>query len=225
VALYGGAVTPRTYDVLLLDFGGVCLLNPVELHGRAEAALGLAHGTFNWLGPIDPDSDELWQQMIAGALTERDYWAQRSAEVGRTGGKALSTREYMTLLYEPPVPEMVRPAAMSVVTRALAAGYGVSVLTNDMRAFHGREWERDVDFLQLVDHIVDCSDTNILKPDPRAFQRAVEIVETAPNRILFVDDQPLNVEGANRFGLDAMWFDIADAHQAWHSVADRLGLQ
>ncbi len=218
-------MTVRTHDVLLLDFGGVCLLNPVELHSRAEAVLGLADGTFDWLGPVDPESDPLWQRMIAGdGLTERDYWARRADEVGRAAGRTLTTREYMTLLYEPPVPEMIRPESMAVVTAALAAGYGVSVLTNDMRAFHGHEWERGVEFLQLVDHVVDCSDTDILKPDPRAFRRAIDIVDADPARVLFVDDQPLNVRGAADFGLDAMWFDIADATASWQAVADRLGL-
>ncbi|MGI9606679.1 MAG: HAD family phosphatase, partial [Acidimicrobiales bacterium] len=62
------------YDVLLLDFGGVCLLNPVELHERAESMLGLAQGTLDWLGPVDPSTDDLWQQMIAAeGITERDY--------------------------------------------------------------------------------------------------------------------------------------------------------
>ena len=110
----------------------------------------------------------------------------------------------------------------AVVTAALAAGYGVSVLTNDMRTFQGREWEQGVEFLGLVDHIVDCSDTDILKPDPRAFQRAVDIIGVTPTRVLFVDDQPLNVAGAERFGLHGQWFDIANAAKSWGDVATRL---
>ena len=52
-------MAPSDYDVLLLDFGGVCLLNPVEMHARTEAVLGLPAGTFEWMGPVDPDTDEL----------------------------------------------------------------------------------------------------------------------------------------------------------------------
>ena len=213
------------FDVLLLDFGGVCLLHPVELHSRAESVLGLPTGTLRWMGPIDPKTDLLWQQMVAGeGLSERDYWAQRAIDVGRAAGRSLSLREYMKLLYAPPVAEMIRPEATEVVTAALAAGYGVSVLTNDMRAFHGDEWEDGVEFLRLVDHIVDCSDTGILKPDRRAFQRAVDIIGVAPSRVLFVDDQPLNVDGADLFGVHGHWFDIANAAKAWNDVAARLGI-
>lgn len=215
----------RRHDVLLLDLGGVCLLNPVEMHNRAESALGLPPGTFEWMGPVDPSTDPLWQAMISGGtLTEREYWARRAADVGRAAGRDLSLRDYMIMLYEPPIADMIRPEATDVVNRALAEGYGVSILTNDMRAFHGNEWEARVDFLQLVDHIVDCSDTDILKPDPRAFQRAVDIIGVPAERMLFVDDQPLNVEGAESFGLDAVWFDISDTARSWSDVANHLGL-
>ena len=216
-------MTDPEFDVLLLDFGGVCLLHPVELHARAELFLGLPRGTFQWLGPVDPQTDPLWAQMVNGdGLSERDYWERRSVDVSTAAGRALSLRDYMALLYTPPVPEMIRPEATSVVTAALAAGYGVSVLTNDMRTFQGREWEQGVEFLGLVDHIVDCSDTDILKPDPRAFQRAVDIIGVTPTRVLFVDDQPLNVAGAERFGLHGQWFDIANAAKSWGDVATRL---
>jgi len=213
------------YDVLLLDFGGVCLVNPVELHARAETVLGLPPGTFGWMGPIAPDTDHLWQQMVAGeGLSERDYWAQRATDVGHAAGREMDLRSYMKLLYNPPVPEMIRPEATAVVIAALAAGFGVSVLTNDMRAFHGQDWENGVEFLRLADHIVDCSDTDILKPDPRAFQRAVDIIDVSPKRVLFVDDQPRNVNGADEFGLHGHWFDIANAADSWRDVAARLDI-
>ncbi len=214
----------RRHDVLLLDLGGVCLLNPVEMHDRTERRLGLSPGSLDWFGPIAPETDPLWRDMVAGVgLTEREYWAQRAADVGAAAGRDMSLHGYMTLLYDPPDADIIRPEATEVVTQALAAGYGVSVLTNDMRAFHGAHWEHGVEFFEHIDHIVDCSDTGILKPDPRAFERAVDIIGVAAERVLFVDDQPLNVDGALSYGLDAVWFDIANAPAAWASIATTLG--
>ncbi len=169
------------FDVLLLDFGGVCLLNPVELHAKAERHFDLPPGTFSWLGPVDPSTDDLWRRMIVGEITEREYWAQRASDVGAAGGRELTLREYMSLLYDPPSEDLIRPSARQTVEHALAAGVGVSILTNDMRAFHGREWENGIEFLTLVDHVVDCSDTDILKPDPRAFARTTEIIGVGGN--------------------------------------------
>ena len=215
----------RPYDVLLLDFGGVCLLNPVELHARAESRLGLDPGTLDWLGPVDPATDELWQRMIVGdGLNERDYWRMRAAEVGALAGRDMTVRQYMAMLYEPPGPDLIRAEAAATVKRARAAGYGVSVLTNDMRTFHGEEWEHGIDFLQMVDHIVDCGQVGVFKPDPRAYELAVDAVGAAPSRILFVDDQPINVEGAHGEGLDAVWFDISRSGAAWAAVASVLGV-
>lgn len=213
------------FDVLLLDFGGVCLLNPVELHAVAEERLGLAPGTFDWLGPLDPSTDPLWAEMVSGSgVNEREYWAQRAADVGRAVGRSMELREYMELIYVPAEPDLIRPECNEVIDRSLAIGMGVSVLTNDLRAFHGPEWQESIPMFDRIDHLVDCSDTGILKPDPRAYERALSIIGAAPQRVLFVDDQPGNVAGAEASGLATHWFDIANANQSWHEVADRIGL-
>ncbi len=213
------------YDLLLLDFGGVCLLNPVELHATIEAALGLEQGTFTWMGPVDPSTDDLWQELMAGdVLREREYWHRRAADVGVAAGRELSLEEYMGYLYSPPDDSLVRAACVDVVDRAQSAGYRVSILTNDLRAFHGPDWAKGIRLLSQVDHVVDCSDTGILKPDPRAFERAMAITGQVPERVLFVDDQPLSVAGARAVGMDAEWFDIAHPDESWARVADRLAL-
>ena len=215
----------QPFDVLLLDFGGVCLKNPAEMHAVAEGKLGLPAGTFQWLGPVDPSTDPLYREMTMGdTLREREYWTMRADEVGAAAGIALSLPEYIELLFDPPSPDMIRQEATATVTAARHAGIGVSVLTNDLRSFHGREWEHEVDFLRLIDHLVDCSDTGILKPDPRAFKRALGNIDVDPGRVLFVDDQALSVEAARQVGLDAMWFDISQASQSWQQVASALGL-
>lgn len=215
----------RPYDLLLLDFGGVCLPSPVELHHVAEAKLGLPAGTFSWLGPIDPSTDELWQEMTSGrSLREREYWTQRAAEVGAAAGRSMSVEDYMHLLYSPPSDGLIRRGCAEVIDVAKRAGISVSVLTNDLRAFHGPEWQHGISMLAEVDHIVDASETGILKPDPRAFERAMAITGFEAERVLFVDDQRLSVEGAEAVGIDALLFDIAAPDRSWRDVTDRLGI-
>jgi putative hydrolase of the HAD superfamily len=215
----------RPYDLLLLDFGGVCLLNPVELHHVAERRLGLPPGTFDWRGPIDPSTDPLWEQMVAGdGLTERDYWAQRAAEVGRAAGQDLDTRQYMELVYVPPQPSLIRPGCTATVAAAREAGMLIGILTNDLEAFHGPEWGRAFPVITEADFVADCSTTGILKPDPRSYQRALDMAGVPAERTLFVDDQPRNVTGAEAVGIAAHWFDIARAEASWADVAERAGL-
>jgi putative hydrolase of the HAD superfamily len=216
----------RPFDVLLLDFGGVCLLNPVERHRAVEEALGLPAGSLTWRGPLDPEHDELYAQSIGdGGMSERQYWSLRAAEVGRSAGVDLDVAGYMRLAFWPASPELIRPEAVDVVARAQDAGIGVSVLTNDLRAFHGDDWVDAIDFLRDVDHVIDLSHAGFLKPDLRAYRLALDTLgDVDPARVLFVDDQPLNAAGADRAGMAGMWFDIKHATSSWGSVAERLQL-
>ena len=225
----------RSYDVLLLDFGGVCLLTPFELHRHLERVAGLGSNSITWMGPYDPASDDLWTELLLGtaldgsgpngsALHEREYWSRRAEMIGTMIGRPLTTADYMRLLYEPARVELVRPAAKVTVNAAQSVGIAVSVLTNDLRAFHGPKWEKSIQLLQAVDHIVDCSDTGILKPDPRAYQRALEVLGVSAGRVLFVDDQQLNVEGARALGIDSFHFDVTRPDDSWQQVRSHVGV-
>ncbi|MEL6190283.1 MAG: HAD family phosphatase, partial [Myxococcota bacterium] len=116
---------------LLLDFGGVCLLNPVELHRSLERRMGLPEGTFNWMGPIDPSTDPLWQRLLAKEVTEREYWHQRAKDVGEAAGKGpdWTLRDYMNVAYDEPEETIVRESARAIVRDAKAAGRKVGILT------------------------------------------------------------------------------------------------
>lgn len=213
----------RPYDVLLLDFGGVCLQNPVELHRDAEDHFGLEPGTLDWYGPIDPASDELWQRLCEGPeLKEREYWQRRAATVGQAVGRPLPLDEYFQAIYNPPHDGLIRPGCFATVGRAETANIGVSILTNDLKAFHGPEWQKGISLFGRVEHLIDCSDTGILKPDPRAFETALSTVGISADRVLFVDDQRLSVAGAEAVGIDALWFDIKNPDESWTLVAERL---
>ena len=210
---------------LLLDFGGVCLITPFELHDRVERAFGVASGSLTWRGPFDPAGDILWQAVTAGEITERDYWAQRAMELGvMIGRPGLDTAVYMEAINEPPSMDLIRPDAIATVQEARAAGWRVGVLTNDLRAFTGPTWASRMAFFDLIDPLLDCSTTNILKPDPRAYRWAIESLGGPVADILFVDDQPINVQGAVAAGLETIAFDVTAAAASWSAIRRRLEL-
>jgi putative hydrolase of the HAD superfamily len=64
--------------------------------------------------------------------------------------------------------------------------------------------------LERLDPVVDLSFTGVLKPAPEAYAIACEHLGESPASVLFVDDQPANVAGALRFGMQALWFDVTD---------------
>lgn len=189
---------------LLLDFGGVVLLTPFELRAQAEASLGLEPGTLRWAGPFDPSTDALWRELQAGRCTERSYWASRAAE------HDLDTLGFMRHFYDPGGDHLVRSEVVALAAQVRDAGRRVGILTNDLQAFHGPAWMRTISFLGAVDALVDASVTGILKPDPRAFRSALDALGVPASEVVFVDDQPVNVAGADEVGLVAVWFDVTD---------------
>jgi len=162
--------------------------------------------------------------MLAGSISERDYWAIRAAEVGRLKGERWDMATLIRRASNPDPNAHVRPEALATVRRAKAAGARVGLLTNELELFHGREETERLEILRLVDSVVDATHTRILKPDPRAYALGCEALGAAPGDVVFVDDQKRNVEGALHAGLDAVWFDITRAAATYAEVERRLGL-
>ena len=61
----------------------------------------------------------------------------------------------------------------------------------------------------------------LAKPDPEAFRKVAALLETTPERCLFVDDTLPNVEGARQAGMQAEHFTGIDALR---SLLERAGL-
>jgi len=200
---------PMPITAVAFDFGGPVLLTPFERVRWLEQHLGLAGGSLDWRGPWDPGEDPLWQRMQRGEITERDYWNRRAEEVsGEIGGR--TPKELFTVLYSGSPDDWLRPEALDFQREAQESGLTVAVFTNDLRDFQGEEWAAGIPFIQRADVIVDGSVTGVLKPHPRSYELLVEALERDPGEILYIDDQPFNVEGGRDAGLVTVWLDVTD---------------
>jgi putative hydrolase of the HAD superfamily len=209
---------------LLLDFGGVISVTLFERHALSEEALGLPAGTLTWRGPFDPAGDGLWARMIAGRITEREYWARRAADVGRLLGQDWDMATLIRRTRGPDVNRHVREAAVRTIRRAKAAGRRVGILSNELELFYGRDTLERLDILKDIDSVVDATHTHILKPDARAYALGCEALGLSPQQIVFVDDQLRNVEGARRAKLDAVEFDVTKPELSFAEAERRLGM-
>ena len=211
-------------SAIVFDFGGPVLLTPFELLRAAERRLGLADGRLDWRGPFDPDADPLWQRLRGGLITERQYWTERAAELDRITRVGADLQDLFTVLFDAEPGELVRPQADGVLAAAGAAGIATAVLTNDLGRFHPPAWIARIGFLSRVGTIVDGSVTGLLKPDPGAYRLVLDALRTPPQQVLFVDDQPQNIEGADRVGLQTLWFDVTDPVESYRRLRQRAGL-
>ena len=213
VSEYRGPAAGRLAG-LLLDIGGVVHRTGVHLAGRLAETEPAMKPVLERIGGIASDRDELWQQVLRHQIGEREYWAQRAAELGAAVGETWDTGALMDRFYALPEQEWLCAGTIELMTDAKAAGLRVGALTNDMTAFHGPEWVARQEHLKLFDVIVDASLTGVMKPDPRAFRGGAEALGVPAEQIVFLDDMPWNAEGARQAGMTAVrvpWDDPAPA--------------
>lgn len=63
------------------------------------------------------------------------------------------------------------------------------------------------DFLHLFEGVVVSGDEKVIKPDPRIYQLLINRYAIQPDKAVFIDDVPRNVEGARAAGLHAVRFE------------------
>lgn len=219
-------ILPELPIALVLDYGGVICQTTFERQPLIERKLGLAPGTLRWRGPFDPDNDELWRDMLADRISEREYWRLRTAEVGRLVGEEwTSPRMMMAPAASDPIGSTTRPEALATVRAVCDAGRKVGVLSNELDLFNGPGFGAKLPILKLMHAIVDATYTGILKPDQRAYQAAADALGAPIERCLMVDDQPRNIAGALAAGMQAEWFDVTRPAETYARVLARMGIK
>ena len=164
--------------------------------------------------------------MQAGTISERDYWATRSREVGQLLGEQWEQMETFVQRARGAEPSaVIRPEAVATIHAVKAAGMKLAVLSNELDLFYGTGFRGKLPLLSQFDLIIDATHTGILKPDPRAYLACTQALELAPAQCVFVDDQPRNVAGADALGLLTVQFDVRDPKKSYSQALELLGLK
>jgi putative hydrolase of the HAD superfamily len=219
-------MSPQRAKALVLDFGGVISKTLFETHGLTEAALGLAPSTLGWRGPFAIETDPLWASMQRGEISERDYWVARSREVGRLVGEDWNDMETFVKRARGADPKaVIRPEADRAVKMVADAGFKLAILSNELDLFYGTEFRGRLPLSACFEAIVDATYTNILKPDPRAYQMVLDALSLDAGACVFVDDQQRNIDGARACGLHTVLFDVRDPHSGYAAALRPFGLE
>jgi putative hydrolase of the HAD superfamily len=208
------------YRGLLLDFGSVIQKSFFETRRDFEKFLNLPAGTMAWAGPFDPASDILWQKVVTGEFSERDYWYQRAQEVGKLVGQDWGIQDYCMKHSELSPAVILRPEVLALIADVKKAGLKFGILSNELELFHGQGWLASMPFAGQVDGVVDATHTLILKPDPRAYDLALKALKLDAEHVIFIDDQARNVAGGNAVGIRSLHLDITN-HNACVAEARR----
>ncbi len=209
---------------MVFDFGGPVLLTPFEVRRVGERQLGLEPGTLSWTGPFDPESDEDWREFQAGRINEREYWANRVEEFAALTGQPASMKVMCGYLYSGSEDELVRPAARALIRDAKAAGIPVGVLTNDLTAFHDEQWLARMTIIGEFESMVDGRTEGVMKPDPAAYRLMLDRMGVPAEGTVFIDDQPVNLRGAEAVGMVPVHLDPVDPEPGFRLARTLLGL-
>jgi putative hydrolase of the HAD superfamily len=210
-------------QALLLDFGSVISVSLFEQRRQIEQKLGLAGGVLSWSGPFDMATDPLWAAMQRDELTERDYWGTRAREIGELVGEQNWTMlELFDHVRNDNYDEVIRPAMYKAMDFCKKNKIKIGILSNELELFYGKKWLDGLTLMSEMACFIDASTTNILKPDPRAYQLAIDALGVQPENIVFLDDQMRNVIGANQVGIVGIHFDITQPVACFEAAIGRF---
>jgi putative hydrolase of the HAD superfamily len=210
---------------LLLDFGSVISKSLFERLPQIEEKLKLSQGYLTWRGSLSPNSDPLWMSMQRDEITEREYWRIRAEEIGKLAGfDNWNFIDLMNYVKDQRYEDILRPEALEAIDLCKANGLKVGILSNELELFYGKEWVDNLPFMSKMDCFFDATHHNILKPDPRAYEMAIDYLEIAAKDILFVDDQFRNIGGAIKIGMRTLHFDISQPKAGFNYVLQVLKL-
>ena len=179
------------FEIILFDLGGVL----VELSG-VDRMLELCNHAFS--------VDELWSRWLTsegvrrfetGRASAEEFGAAMLAEFGLPIEAAQFLEEFTIW------PKGVFPGSFELLQQ-LAASHRLACLSNT-NALH---WPRVCDEMGLAHYFEFTFASHLvgmLKPDLEMFQHVVEQLGVPPERILFLDDNQLNVASAQVAGMVA----------------------
>ncbi len=179
-------------QVVLFDLGGVL----IELSGVSTMT--------RWAKDIET-AEQLWTQWLASP-------AVRAFETGRIGPRDFADQliEEMALPVSPEAfieafthwPRGLFPGAMALVER-ISPRYTRAALSNS-NALHWPRIMHEMGLEGVFEHAFASHLIGKLKPDPEVFEHVLSTLDCDPSVVLFMDDNRLNVEAAQAFGMPAV---------------------
>lgn len=189
------------FDVILFDVGGVLLTNSWDVRQRAQAAAHF-HLDEGDLQTRHAEVMELWERGGIAMSTYLDVAVFHEP-------RSFSRDEFVACMLDQS--KLLPEGAMGILKELSASGrYLLGSLNNEARELNEYRFKA-FGLRNYFDVALTSCYLGLRKPDLAIYQRAIDIVGGPPERILFIDDRPENVAGAQAAGLVALHFTGADA--------------
>ena len=137
-----------------------------------------------------PDSGMAWDDAVEDVRRSHPHWVDH----------ALAYRANFAASLRGEV-----PGTVDLVRELHAAGVPMWGLTNWSAELYPHA-PATFEFLELLEDVVVSGREGVAKPDPRVFEIVAERSGLPLDRLVFVDDSPVNVAAAEALGMDAIVF-------------------
>jgi epoxide hydrolase-like predicted phosphatase len=191
-----------TIKAVIFDWGGVLIDDPEPalIHYCSEK-LGVGEKEF------DPVRKKYMADFDRGALSEEHFWERIAGDLNVPAPQPPTLWiEAFAHVYSP------REEIFALAQRLQQAGYHIGFLSNteppNVGYFEAQHYH-------MFDTTTFSCLEGLLKPGPEIYQRAIAKAGLAAEEIMYLDDNPANVEGAKKVGLDARLVKtVAEIQQA-----------
>lgn len=187
----------RSTQVVMFDFGGVFTDSPFEAVARVGAELGAAPGQIEALmfGPYHEDTDHAWHRLERGEIGLENAIDEIAAAAHAHGLDVNPVDILMNM------GGSLRAVLVERVRALRDAGLATALVTNNVAEFRPH-WRAMLPVDELFDLVVDSSEVGVRKPDPAIYRLALAgMGDIRPERALFFDDYPSNIEAAESLGI------------------------
>ncbi len=185
---------------IIFDFGGVFNNAHETLAGFASAAARLGHSP-QALYDLFYSGPE-WQAAKIGRMTSTAYWRLMMEALGLDPQGDIHA--FRTDLF---IGEEINHEVVAIAEQ-LAKRYPLALLSN---AMDDLEWllEHTFGLHHLFRVVINSATVGVAKPEPRAYQLALDGLGLAASDVLFIDDKPRNIVAAERLGIPSVLFKDA----------------
>ncbi|MFB9957480.1 HAD family hydrolase [Agromyces bracchium] len=199
------ALSPR---VVVFDYGEVISHSP----SAADRAALLARA-----GIADDGAEAFWSaywahrdELDRGTLAISDYWARVADDLGTEWSEvdrhelwAIDHRGWLS----------VDPGTLGVLHALRDGGTRLALLSNAGADFGG--WLRHGSFAPLFEAVFVSGELQMVKPEAEIFAHVMRELDISPDQLLFVDNKPVNVDGAIAVGGAGHVFTDASGLESW----------
>ncbi len=201
---------------IVWDMGGVMYRYFTELTLNVGADLGWPVHRIP-LGPTGAVPDPDYERLRVGEIDEPAYVPR---VVSRLAGIGIDFDPWRDLRWR----GQERARTWETIGRIHDAGHRQVVLTNDASRWLGSDWQDTWQHAAWFESLIDVATLDHRKPHPEPYLVAANTLDAPTADCLFVDDLPVNCEGAEATGMQSHLFSIGDPEGSMIDLEKRLGL-